>query len=154
MGSVVGDGADIVFDMSPNIYIQCVPPNTSLSVCVCPSVRLCCSFPHVNYEDPNYNIGIPVFMIHGNHDDPVGVRSWHVVLCVASLVIPVTIASVTPVTPSVIPVTIAYVTPVNIASVTPVTPSFTPVTVLLGGEPKCSGHSQCGQYGQLLWEGQ
>jgi len=24
----------------------------------------------VNYEDPNTNIGLPVFTIHGNHDDP------------------------------------------------------------------------------------
>lgn len=31
-------------------------------------------FRTVNYEDPNYNISIPVFTIHGNHDDPVGVR--------------------------------------------------------------------------------
>lgn len=29
-------------------------------------------FPWVNYEDPNYNISIPVFSIHGNHDDPAG----------------------------------------------------------------------------------
>ena len=29
-------------------------------------------FPHVNYEDPNYNVAIPVFSIHGNHDDPAG----------------------------------------------------------------------------------
>ena len=28
----------------------------------------------MNYEDPNYNIAIPVFSIHGNHDDPAGVR--------------------------------------------------------------------------------
>ena len=28
----------------------------------------------MNYEDPNYNISIPVFTIHGNHDDPAGVR--------------------------------------------------------------------------------
>ena len=26
----------------------------------------------MNYEDPNYNVGLPVFMIHGNHDDPAG----------------------------------------------------------------------------------
>lgn len=26
----------------------------------------------VNYEDPNLNIGLPVFTIHGNHDDPAG----------------------------------------------------------------------------------
>lgn len=30
------------------------------------------SFPAVNYEDPNLNVGIPVFSIHGNHDDPQG----------------------------------------------------------------------------------
>jgi len=27
----------------------------------------------VNYEDPNINIALPVFCIHGNHDDPAGV---------------------------------------------------------------------------------
>ena len=27
-------------------------------------------FPFANYEDPNYNIELPVFSIHGNHDDP------------------------------------------------------------------------------------
>lgn len=26
----------------------------------------------VNYEDPNMNIALPVFSIHGNHDDPAG----------------------------------------------------------------------------------
>lgn len=30
------------------------------------------AFPHVNYEDPDINVGIPVFSIHGNHDDPSG----------------------------------------------------------------------------------
>ncbi|KAI1634021.1 Metallo-dependent phosphatase-like protein [Biscogniauxia mediterranea] len=29
-------------------------------------------FGHVNYEDPDINISIPVFSIHGNHDDPSG----------------------------------------------------------------------------------
>ncbi|XP_064026200.1 double-strand break repair protein MRE11 [Pogoniulus pusillus] len=29
-------------------------------------------FPLVNYQDPNLNISIPVFSIHGNHDDPTG----------------------------------------------------------------------------------
>ncbi|XP_076275153.1 double strand break repair nuclease mre11 [Rhynchophorus ferrugineus] len=28
----------------------------------------------VNYEDPNINIELPVFSIHGNHDDPTGVH--------------------------------------------------------------------------------
>uniref|UniRef100_A0A2P2KTL0 Double-strand break repair protein n=3 Tax=Rhizophora mucronata TaxID=61149 RepID=A0A2P2KTL0_RHIMU len=31
------------------------------------------AFGHVNYEDPNFNVGLPVFSIHGNHDDPAGV---------------------------------------------------------------------------------
>ena len=26
----------------------------------------------VNYEDPHFNIALPVFSIHGNHDDPAG----------------------------------------------------------------------------------
>ena len=34
------------------------------------------SFNHVNYEDPDINVAIPVFSIHGNHDDPSGVRSF------------------------------------------------------------------------------
>lgn len=29
-------------------------------------------FPHANYEDENLNVGMPVFTIHGNHDDPTG----------------------------------------------------------------------------------
>ncbi|PLW07467.1 hypothetical protein PCANC_05470 [Puccinia coronata f. sp. avenae] len=31
------------------------------------------NFPPVNYEDPNINVGLPVFSIHGNHDDPQGI---------------------------------------------------------------------------------
>lgn len=30
------------------------------------------AFNNVNYEDPDINISIPVFSIHGNHDDPTG----------------------------------------------------------------------------------
>jgi double-strand break repair protein MRE11 len=30
------------------------------------------AFAHVNYEDPDINVAIPVFSIHGNHDDPSG----------------------------------------------------------------------------------
>jgi len=30
------------------------------------------AFPHANYEDPNINVALPVFSIHGNHDDPSG----------------------------------------------------------------------------------
>lgn len=28
---------------------------------------------HINYEDQDINVAIPVFSIHGNHDDPSGV---------------------------------------------------------------------------------
>jgi hypothetical protein len=28
-------------------------------------------FNRVNWEDPHYNVDLPVFTIHGNHDDPV-----------------------------------------------------------------------------------
>jgi double-strand break repair protein MRE11 len=28
-------------------------------------------FVRVNFEDPNYNVELPIFSIHGNHDDPV-----------------------------------------------------------------------------------
>ncbi|PSN32682.1 hypothetical protein C0J52_21737 [Blattella germanica] len=31
-----------------------------------------CENPVVNYEDPNFNISIPIFSIHGNHDDTSG----------------------------------------------------------------------------------
>ncbi len=30
-------------------------------------------FPNVNYEDSNLNVGLPIFSIHGNHDDLGGV---------------------------------------------------------------------------------
>ena len=33
------------------------------------------SFGQVNYEDPNFNVGLPFFIIHGNHDDPTGSNS-------------------------------------------------------------------------------
>jgi double-strand break repair protein MRE11 len=33
-------------------------------------------FDHVNYEDEDINIAIPVFAIHGNHDDPSGDGSF------------------------------------------------------------------------------
>ncbi|XP_061199722.1 double-strand break repair protein MRE11 isoform X3 [Neopsephotus bourkii] len=37
------------------------------------AVNFCNSmFPWVNYQDENLNISIPVFSIHGNHDDPTG----------------------------------------------------------------------------------
>ncbi|XP_020534515.1 double-strand break repair protein MRE11 isoform X2 [Jatropha curcas] len=37
------------------------------------TVNFANTFGHVNYEDPHFNVGLPVFSIHGNHDDPAGV---------------------------------------------------------------------------------
>ncbi|KAI5664802.1 hypothetical protein M9H77_24125 [Catharanthus roseus] len=37
------------------------------------TVNFANSFGHVNYEDQHFNVGLPVFSIHGNHDDPAGV---------------------------------------------------------------------------------
>ncbi|GAB1601038.1 double-strand break repair protein MRE11-like isoform X1 [Argonauta hians] len=34
-----------------------------------------CTFPTLNYDDPNLNISYPIFSIHGNHDDPTGQRN-------------------------------------------------------------------------------
>lgn len=33
-------------------------------------------FPSINYEDSNLNVGLPFFLIHGNHDDPQTVPNW------------------------------------------------------------------------------
>ncbi|KAJ2077668.1 meiotic recombination [Coemansia sp. RSA 988] len=37
-----------------------------------PEVDFGIQFPQINYEDPNMNVSLPVFSIHGNHDDPSG----------------------------------------------------------------------------------
>ena len=37
------------------------------------ALSLSSAFNHVNYEDENINVAIPVFSIHGNHDDPSAV---------------------------------------------------------------------------------
>lgn len=37
-----------------------------------PSTNFDGAFDHANYEDPDINVAIPVFSIHGNHDDPSG----------------------------------------------------------------------------------
>ncbi|KAJ9602672.1 meiotic recombination [Cladophialophora chaetospira] len=46
------------------------------------------TFDHVNYEDANINVGIPIFTIHGNHDDPTGDGSYSAldILAVSGLV--------------------------------------------------------------------
>jgi double-strand break repair protein MRE11 len=44
----------------------------SLELLSDPAVNFPSKFGTVNYEDPNYNVALPVFAIHGNHDDPTG----------------------------------------------------------------------------------
>lgn len=49
------------------------PRSTRMSLWICSKLAAQKrSFPAINYEDFNLNIGIPVFSIHGNHDDPQG----------------------------------------------------------------------------------
>ena len=36
-----------------------------------------CATPNVNFEDPNLRVSLPVFSIHGNHDDPCGKQKPH-----------------------------------------------------------------------------
>ena len=84
----IGDG-DIKFQVKsdPKSTLvtgkECVKP-----LCACASMCRCgwsltsCvpwfSFPYANYEDPNYNVALPVFSIHGNHDDPSRDGARHV----------------------------------------------------------------------------
>ncbi|AAQ15896.1 endo/exonuclease Mre11 [Trypanosoma brucei brucei TREU927] len=42
--------------------------------------------PLANFQDPNINVALPIFMIHGNHDDPVGGTSSIDILSTAGLV--------------------------------------------------------------------
>jgi DNA repair exonuclease SbcCD nuclease subunit len=42
--------------------------------CYDEAVRLGDTTTTVNFDDPNLNVSLPVFIIHGNHDDPAGVR--------------------------------------------------------------------------------
>jgi DNA repair exonuclease SbcCD nuclease subunit len=47
--------------------------HTRTHTCTRTRLPLLCS--RVNYEDPNHNISLPVFTIHGNHDDPAGAEN-------------------------------------------------------------------------------
>jgi DNA repair exonuclease SbcCD nuclease subunit len=53
------------------------PPGTSLPRSHIASSVFACPLPprHVNYQDPNLNVGLPIFTIHGNHDDPSGAEN-------------------------------------------------------------------------------
>eukprot|EP00052_Salpingoeca_macrocollata_P023144 m.202966 g.202966 ORF g.202966 m.202966 type:complete len:723 (-) comp21968_c0_seq5:183-2351(-) len=41
-----------------------------------PAVNFPSRFGNVNYEDPNFNVSMPIFSIHGNHDDPSGAGGY------------------------------------------------------------------------------
>lgn len=42
-----------------------------------------CAHKTVNYEDPNLNVSMPVFSIHGNHDDPS--KKYNIFIYVSNL---------------------------------------------------------------------
>ncbi|RKP13567.1 Metallo-dependent phosphatase-like protein, partial [Piptocephalis cylindrospora] len=44
----------------------------SLELVSDPSINFPDQFSTVNYQDPNINVSLPIFTIHGNHDDPTG----------------------------------------------------------------------------------
>lgn len=45
-----------------------------LEYCSDQSVDFPSRFATANFLDPNFNVSIPVFSIHGNHDDPCGIN--------------------------------------------------------------------------------
>ena len=60
---------EMLSDASENFGGQVASQTMGPDICL----TLSSFFDHVNYEDPNINVAIPVFAIHGNHDDPSGV---------------------------------------------------------------------------------
>ncbi|KAL5034892.1 meiotic recombination, variant 2 [Batrachochytrium dendrobatidis] len=76
-------GGDLFHDNKPSQKSLCTAMSLLRQYCLgdkpCPieilsdqSENFPNRFATVNYQDPNYNVGIPVFSIHGNHDDPSG----------------------------------------------------------------------------------
>lgn len=59
------------FNTTQSVYMNI--PICAVCVFCCTDVVSVLRFPWVNYQDENLNISIPVFSIHGNHDDPTGV---------------------------------------------------------------------------------
>lgn len=57
--------------LPPIVPPQCfIRPATCLCVIYGHRTYHCCR--RVNFQDPNLNVGLPIFTIHGNHDDPSG----------------------------------------------------------------------------------
>lgn len=61
------------FNTTQSVLLAFVSPIYKCHICDHIFDLLFCRFPWVNYQDENLNISIPVFSIHGNHDDPTGV---------------------------------------------------------------------------------
>ncbi|CAF9903788.1 MAG: hypothetical protein GOMPHAMPRED_000547 [Gomphillus americanus] len=62
-----------LFQVIRSLRINCLGPKPcQLEVLSDQSEAFEGYFNHVNYEDPDINVAIPVFSIHGNHDDPTG----------------------------------------------------------------------------------
>ena len=51
---------------------MCVCRPVSFEYLSDPSKDFCMKEPQVNFHDPDLNIAMPVFSIHGNHDDISG----------------------------------------------------------------------------------
>ena len=47
----------------------------ALSFGTCGKLHMVLACRKANFDDPNLNVGLPVFTIHGNHDDPTGADS-------------------------------------------------------------------------------
>ncbi|KAK2582334.1 hypothetical protein KPH14_004671 [Odynerus spinipes] len=75
-------GGDLFHDTKPSqtALIECMdllrkycfgPGDVKMEFLTDPNIAFeHCRFKTANYEDPNININMPVFTIHGNHDDP------------------------------------------------------------------------------------
>jgi double-strand break repair protein MRE11 len=64
----------------PTTSVECVeqlqiPTDLAVSSRFLVDVVTRCS-KHCNYEDPNFNVALPIFSIHGNHDDPSGAGAY------------------------------------------------------------------------------
>jgi double-strand break repair protein MRE11 len=62
-----------MYNVMRSIRLNCLGPRPcELEILSDASQQFDATFDHVNYEDPDINVSIPVFSIHGNHDDPSG----------------------------------------------------------------------------------
>jgi DNA repair exonuclease SbcCD nuclease subunit len=56
----------------PRAMAACLMPATRVVLTLASASVVRFRYRSVNFEDPHYNVQLPVFSIHGNHDDPAG----------------------------------------------------------------------------------